>query len=208
MRTKIHIGILILVLTCLGVVSQQQTQKANQEIVFHFTNIEASSNEAQNTISVVKEQLYEIGVSNIKVSHQDNGKLKISYYSDVDVANVKAELFNKMKLDLDYVFEHEENNANHSSGEDSPNFNLDIYEIQNTQQSNSGFDGCVLVKKSEFDRYYDPNTFFAFSTLQVRNDNNSEKVALKVWGYVENRISNPFNIFPEVRAGPKTFGNV
>ena len=57
MRLNKYIGILILIVTFFGVASQQQTTVANQEIVLQFTDIQASSQEAQNTLEIVKKQL-------------------------------------------------------------------------------------------------------------------------------------------------------
>jgi hypothetical protein len=65
-KVKLHIGFLILILTFLGVASQQQTV-ANQEIILQFTDVDVSSNEAQNTIAIVKLQLQDIGADNIQV---------------------------------------------------------------------------------------------------------------------------------------------
>lgn len=194
-------------MTCLGVVSQQQTHKANQEIVFHFNDVQPSSNEAQSTIQIVKIKLQELGVENINISNQDEDKLKITYYSRADIASVKEVLFNEMKLNLDFAFKPNKTNGDHSSNSNEVDFDLDIYEIQNTHQSNSGFDNCVLVKKSEIDRYYDPNSWFTFFGLQLNNDCDNQKVAFRIWCYVENTISNPSYVFPEVRAGPAHFGN-
>ena len=208
MRMKIHIGILVLMLTCLGVVSQQQAQKANQEIVFHFMNFDASSTEAQNTISIVRAQLHEIGANQITLSSSDNGTLKISYYSDVDVLNVKEKLWNRMKLRLDFDFENQDSESKHSSNNPKPGFNLDIYEIQSSQQSSSGFDHCVLVKKSEIDRFFEPNSNFDCTSWKSCLDDFTQKVAFKSWIYYEIRINNTSNVFPEVRAGPFKNGRI
>jgi len=160
MKVKLHIGFLILILTFLGVASQQQNSVANQEIVLQFTDIEASSYEAQNTIAIVKLHLQDIGADNIQVKKEENGKLKITYYSDADVASVKETLSKENKLKLHYAYnDDEEKDQKRSSDDGVISCNLDIYEIQNTNDVDLGLDGIVLEKKSESDRYYDPNVF-------------------------------------------------
>ena len=115
-KVKLHIGFLILILTFLGVASQQQTV-ANQEIILQFTDVDVSSNEAQNTIAIVKLQLQDIGADNIQVKKEDNGKLKITYYSDANVASVKETLSKEEKLKLDFTYHNDNNGQQHSSND-------------------------------------------------------------------------------------------
>lgn len=203
MRVKMHLGILILFLTFLGVANQQQSMVVNQELVLHFTDVETSSHEAQSTISIVKNRLESLGVDNIQVKNKDQGKLIITYYSNVDVENIKRILSEEANLKLKYPLQ----DQRHSSDDENANYNFDIYEIQNNNHLDSGFDGCVLADNSENDRYFDPTTFFTSTGLNVRSEDNKLKVTYKIWRTIEMSLDCPLYTFPEVRAGPISIGN-
>jgi len=203
MKIKLRLGLLILILTFLGVASQQQNSVANQEIVMQFTDIEASSQEAQNTIAIVKLHLQDIGANNIQVKKEVNGKLKITYYSDADVTRVKETLFQEKKLKINFTYNNDDENDQRRSSEDGViSYNLDIFEIQNTSDVDLGLEGIVLNKKLESDRYYDPNLFSLTNIIDVENEDNNVKISYKVWRSIETSIDNASYIIPEVRAGP------
>jgi len=102
MNVKPHIYIFILILTFLGVASQQQESVVNQELVLHFEDVQITSQEAQSTISTVKDELELLGVDNIQVKSENQGKLIITYYSHVDVVSLKKILSEKQNLKLQY----------------------------------------------------------------------------------------------------------
>ena len=89
MNSRRYIGALIIVLTFLGVVYQQQNSLPNQEIVLQFTDAKVTSSETQNTIAIVKEQLQNLGADNIHVKETQEGTLKITYYSATNVSSIK-----------------------------------------------------------------------------------------------------------------------
>jgi len=91
MRAKWHFGILLAILTVFGI-SQEQMLVPNQQIVLQFSAHASTNSQVQNTIKIVEEQLEAIGADNIKISDQENGQLRITYYSNADVATVKSTL--------------------------------------------------------------------------------------------------------------------
>jgi len=93
------ISTIIFILTFLGVVNQQQAFLPNQEIVLQFDNANIAVDTAENTIAIVKQQLQSLGATNIKINKGERGKLKITYYSDVDVTSIKN-TFSKEKTGL------------------------------------------------------------------------------------------------------------
>ncbi|WP_223033053.1 hypothetical protein [Hanstruepera marina] len=206
MKTRLHIYIVILILTFVGIVSQQQTANANQELVLHFTNIDSSSLEAKKTISIVKRQLQDLGVDNIQVKHENQGKLVITYYSHVDVASVKQILSTEKRLHLNYP--QKKPVEEDPDGSKQVNYNLDIFEIQTGNDYNPGFDGCIVIEKTESDRYYDPNTFYASSVLNNQNEESLLQVSFKIWKTIGASLDNTSYTIPEVRAGPNKFGNL
>lgn len=197
MNVKPHIFIFILILTFLGVASQQQESVVNQELVLNFEDVQITSQEAQSTISTVKDELELLGVDNIQVKSENQGKLIITYYSHVDVVSLKKILSEKQNLKLQYP----QDNQQIPSGDKQIGYDFDIYEINNGYDLDSGFDRCILVEKSQNERYIDPNTFLTTTIINVRNDN-TLKETLHIWKYIEASISNLSYAFPEVRAGP------
>lgn len=204
MRQKMHIYLFILVLTVLGVVSQQQSTVANQELIMHFTHIETSSQEAENTIAQIQDHLLELGVENIQVVNDESGKLTIRYYSDLDVSSIRQTLAKESIFKLNLPNTDAPQNEQLPKDREVVGYNLDIFEIQNGIDSSSGFDGCIVIKKSESDRYYDPNTFYAAHSIQNKNENSTTEVSLKIWSNIQSSINSILYVIPEVRAGPNT----
>ena len=204
MKKKWYFGILITTLALLVVV-QQQTVVPNQEIVLEFVDIEITSVEAQNTIAIVKKQLQSIGVKNIRISEElNNGKLKIAYYSDVDVEHIKKIFSKEKNVALDHAFY--DNNKEKDSfplHDNSKKYNLDVYEIQKDTDLDSGFIGkYVLEVKHEQNGYSGSNTYSFVSEADINYIDRLIKVAQKVNANIAITIDNTSRNIPEVRAGP------
>jgi hypothetical protein len=198
------ISALIFSLTVFGVISQQQLAVPNQEIVLQFSDVELSSEDAKNTIAAVRDQLLELGVENIKVKAQQNGKLKISYYSVADISSIKRNFSKSNDVVLDYsVTNQDENSHKFPSQNGGVSYDIDVYEIQNHSDSEWGFDGAfVLDVEVKSDRFLDPNLYFPLSNLDLINTNNVVKLAYKVRRKITIEIGKATHSKPEVRAGP------
>lgn len=204
MRLKLHIGILILILTVLGVASRQQIVLANQEIVLQFNNIEVSSEEAQSTLSNLKSQLLDLGVDNINITEEETGILKITYYSDINVALVKASLSKENSLVLNYVSNDQKEDEKHSSNENKVlNCDIIINEIQNAHDAYLVLGEHWVKPKSENERSHEPILFPPSNFLHVVQYETIEKTPLKSWRHIDSSKDNLSYIFPEVRAGPE-----
>ena len=202
MTTRKYIGALIIVLTFLGVVYQQQNTIPNQEIVLQFTDVTLTSNEAQNTIALVKKQLQDIGVDNIKVKEVGAGKLKITYYSLTNATSIRRTLSeeNKLQLDLNTSYQ---NNSTLPIDEHSISFNLDVYEIQNGNDTDWDLaENSVLKVNSENDRFFNSNISFTATAIDVKEEDAAVKVTHKVLRNIALAIDNVSHNIPEVRAGP------
>jgi len=199
MHIKWQYYLLILTLVILGVASQQQYKLANQELVLHFSDIKSTSIEAQHTISIVKNKLGELGVDNIQVKNADNGTFKITYYSAVEASRVKSILSKEKTLKLNYPIEHKNGLP---SEKDNPRYGFDVYEIQNLNNLDTGFDGCILVEKSDRDRFFEPNLYSYSAVFGLINENYLYSINRENWKPIEFSIENSSYIFPEVRAGP------
>ncbi|AXP81394.1 hypothetical protein CJ739_2320 [Mariniflexile rhizosphaerae] len=203
MKAKWCISTLIFIFTLLGVASHQQAPVPNQEIVLQFAQLEGSSNQAKNTIAIVKKQLQIIGVNNIQVEEQAAGSYKISYYSNTDVAHVKKILSEEKELALGKVSSNEhEKPAKSPSEKQATAYNLDVFEIQK-HDANTGFGGkCALELKYDYNRFFIPIVSVPTQEIAMKNIEDLEKGAYKFQKNVALAIDNTSYKIPEVRAGP------
>ena len=202
MNSRRYIGALIIVLTFLGVVYQQQNSLPNQEIVLQFSDVTIASDEAQSTITFVKAQLQNIGVDNIQIKEDENGVLKITYYSDTDVESIEESLNKKTKLKLSYNSDGQQKEHKPISDNEIA-YNLDVYEIQKSNDSDWKLLATnALEFNSESDRFFNPNVFL--SAIQINNGENetSYRIVLKTQKNIAIAIDNTSYNIPEVRAGP------
>ncbi len=202
MNSKWYVSTLFFVLAFLGV-SLKQSSTPNQEIVVQFNNNGVTQDEALNALAIVKEQLQEIGVENIRVQESANGTLKITYYSEIDVAGIK-ELFAKDKnLELGYtLYSHNEEDPGVPPLTYSSNYKLNVSEIQKGQDLASDFEGFLFESKSVTTRYINADVYFSHSEVDIWEKNRLEKVAFELHSNQALLIDNSSHNIPEVRAGP------
>ena len=198
---KWYICTLVIAFTLLGYISKEQSALPNQKIVLQFSDISLTSNKIENTVAIVEKQLLELGVNNIQIHEIENGQLKITYYSDADVVSVKSKLSKGENLAIDYTSK----NKGKKQPLNSDNFNLDVYKIQETSDTNSGFDGEVAIEpRLESDRYSNPNVYFSAYLVLESKTSIQTTVAYKVSANIAIAIDNISYKIPEVRAGPDT----
>ncbi len=204
MKKRWYISTLVVILTFLGVVCHKQVSLPNQQIVLQFANVNTTTNQAQKTIAVVKKQLQELGVQNIQVAEIENGNLRIRYYSDTDVASVKKIFSKEKNIVLDYSSFNQENNpVKLPANDDSLSYNLDVYEIDNGDYSELGFNGKFLLEpKLKNDRFFNPNVYLSANTISISEKDSIVKVAYKIRRNITIIIDNTLHKIPEVRAGP------
>ena len=193
MNRKWYFGALIIILTLFGA-SQENLTVPNQEIVLQFSSVSISSNEAQLTIANVKEQLETIGVLKVDIREEANGRLVISYFSDVTVANVKDSL-----LAVDYA----SNEDNQSDFPKEHTYNLDVFEIIKSSDTGFGSTGKSIFEfKQDYDRFSNPNVFVSASDINEVENNVEVLVAYKQNKTIAIAINNIPHQIPECRAGP------
>lgn len=183
-----------------GVASQQQNAMPNQEIVLQFSGDEVVPNKVEYAISIVKEQLKTIGAENIQVSKDEDGILKITYYSDSDVEQIKKILSN------DDLLEYENSNSNSNKfplKEDVVTYNFDVFEIHNGSDFAFNHPGKVAVElKASSHHFNNTNTHPVLVYIANLVEVPSIKVAYKFYKDIALAIDNNFKKIPEVRAGP------
>lgn len=200
---KWYICTLVIAFTLLGFISKEQSAIPNQKIVLQFSDTSITSNEIENTVTIVEKQLLDLGVDNIQIHNIENGQLKITYYSDADVVSIKSKLSKDEKLAIDYSFNNKEENPKKPSSKE--NYNLDVFKIQDAKDTNSGFDGKIAIEpRLESDRYSNPNVYFSACTIVERETTTHTKVAYRVNTKIAIAIDNTSYKTPEVRAGPNT----
>jgi len=207
MKTKWYLSTLIFILTLLGF-SQQQKYVPNQEIIVQFADDHVTFEVAQNAIATVKKQLQIIGVDNIHIRESVDGSLKITYYSDIDVAAIE-EIFSKDKdLALGYTF-FDENEAHTEFPLDnsSNSYKLNVCEIRNSSDSDLDINGCIIELTPEYERLFNPIVYYSFNEINLREINSTEKTAYNLHRSIAAEIDNSSHNIPEVRAGPDSFGN-
>ncbi|WP_242085309.1 hypothetical protein [Aestuariivivens sediminis] len=203
MNFRKYVGALIVFLTFLGVVVQQQSILPNQEIVLEFTDSEITPNDTQSTIALVKDQLQSLGAKNIQVKEGRQGKLRISYHSAINVTKVKNALSKNNAFVFEYSTNGSEQKGSHVPSEDHKvSCNLDIYEIHNDDGSASDFSGkSVLTVNYKGDRYNCPD-FYNFCNYWKPCNAEDCRVNHKRYQQLVLEIQDPLHIIPEVRAGP------
>ena len=206
MQAKWCFSVLIAILTLFGV-NQHQTSTPNQEIVVKFASIQVTSDQAQNAIANVKLQLQLLGADNIQVREESDGKLRISYYSDSDVASIKEVLSKNNAVKLGLANQHQDKVPvelpfnNNSNG-----YNLDVYEIQTGSDTGLDLEGIFIVElKSENHRFFNPNVYA--SVEEIDDKGRIDKIAFKLFTHSAITIDTTSHNIPEVRAGPSTSGN-
>ena len=197
------ISVLIFSLTLFGVVSQQQNLVPNQEIVLQFEDVDLTSKQTENTVAIVKQQLQALGAKNIQVLSLENGKLKITYFSDAEVASIKETFSEENNLAL-YITNqtYDSDSSSLPLEESNISYNLNVYEIQKGQDSGWGFDSAIgLEVEPKSDRFLDPN-YLSNKHDGYQKEEYLIQVAYKSRREITIQISDPLHTFPEVRAGP------
>ncbi|MFT5103585.1 MAG: hypothetical protein ACI86C_001245 [Candidatus Latescibacterota bacterium] len=208
MQTKWYLGTLVLILALLGF-SQEQIDVPNQEIVVQFTDDEVTLDAAQNAISIVKKQLQDIGVKTIHVHESTDGRLVISYYSDIDIAGVIEMFSEEQKLAFDYTsFNQDESPSQFPSKEQALWYKLNITEIQKSVDVESDFDGILVQLLPDFDRPINPKVYFAAANIKAEEKTRVDNIAFTSQYKIALAINTPSYNIPEVRAGPAYNGLV
>ena len=204
MIVRWSIGILIFVLTLVGIASQQFTPVPNQEIVFQFDGHTITIEEAEHAVALVKKQLHAIGADNIKVHEQEEGFLKITYFSDTDVALVKKLLSDEIEVSSALAFKNKQKGSSKTPiGKDSSRYNIDVYEIQSGHDTGGNLVGKnAIEQKSEQNRFFSPNLLMVLYRICTSAPDETKKEDYKFRKYISFSINETSHIIPEVRAGP------
>lgn len=200
MRNKWFLGSLIVILAFIGI-SLEQNIVPNQEIIIKFSQEGISHKTAIEAIARVQSELEKIEASNINIEKSANGILKITYYSDIAVADVKK-IFSKSALlgqRIRYTSQNDKENLPPDT--DVENYYLDVFKIQD----NNDLDGqmsAISESKSDTTRSSSINGHAYLKKPSTPDKKNIEQVAYQVYFTCALAIDTTSHKIPEVRAGP------
>lgn len=203
MNQKWYLSTLIVILTLIGVVSQQQISVPNQEIVLQFTDVGVTTEEAQNTLEIVKKQLQDLGAENIQIKEDETGGLKIIYYSDSDVAIIKDTLSKEKSLALYKLQDQGKDTSKFPSDRNNIPYHLEVHEIQKGQDVNWVLNGTFVSQlKTKSQRFLNSNVLVYFTNTDFGTKEDLVKVTYIISRNIAIAIDNSSRNIPEVRAGP------
>ena len=198
MKSKLHFGILILLITFL-IRYLENPVAPNQQILVQFSDTEIKANDTAKTIQAITSKLYAVGVEQVQVGQDQNGHLKITYYSTASAKEIQSLLSDSDSFKLAYGFTDE--HSDKAPAEET--YKLDVSEIHESNNSTDwDFDDVRIVEHNQkSDRF---NTIKKNALgYQIHSDLISEwtKVALST-NNDKLFVDNHSYIIPEVRAGP------
>lgn len=201
MKTKLHIGIFILLLAFVGTYIEQKTVP-NQQIVIQFSDKNISSEDTKGTIEAIQNKLQSVGVNSIQIDKHQDGQLRITYYSNTDIALIQNILSEDKALIL--AFETgEKHSSNFPVDNTIKSYELNVSEIQIDSDFNWDFEGIQIVEfNQKSDRFNYPKVNSSAESIDLEHNTTIIKVALKVNTSISRAIDNITYKIPEVRAGP------
>ena len=201
MKSKLHVGILIVLITFF-VKFLDNPVAPNQQILIQFSDSDISEVEAKKTVETIQTKLHVIGVDRIQVEQDEKGQLKITYYSTTAVEDIQSILAYSENFRLTYGYA-DDNSDGTSDEKNSDHFKLDVSEIRDGNYSkNLDFDGVQIVEHNQkFDRFNHLKKHT--SGHQINSRLISEKITVAINSLHENlSVDNYSYQSPEVRAGP------
>lgn len=204
MKGKWYLSTFIICLALLGIISQQQIDDPNQEIVLQFSNDQVTDNEAENTITIVKKRLESAGATNIHVQEQQSGKLKITYFSHSDIASIKALFPKEKRLQIGFTsFNLDDQQKGIPLEENHVDYDLDVFEIKEAVDDYTNSAGKFAFQlKTDNDRFINTYTYLFTSSDNYCSTNTKVKTAYRLNRNTTLKIGSIAFIIPEVRAGP------
>jgi len=197
MKNTKYLIFLIFALAIVGIGLDKSTG-ANQEIILKFTEQTVTEGDTEDVIRFVKNQLKGVATGDIQIKKALNGTLKITYHSDIEIAQIKAIFSQNSSLVL------ETNNSNDELPspiqEDLIGFQLDVFEIQ-TSKDFVGFTGTVVEFKTESIRFFTPDVY-ALSQQLIKEEDARTEQAYHTYTSIALAIDDSFCTVPQVRAGP------
>lgn len=198
MKSKWHFSALFLLLFTLLGAFKEHTNLPNQEIVLEFSNTASHIDNRETTIANITKKLNDLGVTNISINTSDKNILKITYYSDIQVENIKE------KIAESNVNLLENNSKKQSEDSDNSEYSIAIHEIIDLIDVQNSHKEYTFEFKSNFDRSLPTNTIALKGETLPFKANYLFKTQLSVNRSISFYKETNTSGDPEVRAGPLT----
>jgi len=182
-----------------------QTPVHNQEVVLQYSDEQISSIKVQDVVDAIKEELFIYGIEDVQVYEDENGILKISYYSEEDVQTIKSTLESLAltNFPIDDNSHNGENDLNLQLKKEQGTYKLEVFEIHNSENGSSGLGGkTAIVASEEFSKPITPNSFTALNKKTALKHLGETNRSSKINGSQTTYFSSTSNLVPDVRAGP------
>ena len=201
MKTKLHFGILVLLLAFLGTFIEETTVP-NQQIVIQFSNKAISAQDTDNAIEAIQNKLQSTGATQIEIGKNDNGELRITYHSDADVTYIQNALFIEEDFKLAYQSTQKHTN-NFPESTNVKDYELNISEIKISKNFNWDFEGTQVTEVNQkTDHSNQLKINYSGKQIDSKQSNRLIKVAVLVNNTLTITVNNHSYNIPEVRAGP------
>jgi hypothetical protein len=205
MKTRLHFGLLVILLAFLGTYLEQTTHP-NQQIVIQFSDKDIAKEDAESAIAIVKAQLQDLGAELIRVNQNEDGQLRITYFSTSHVEHIQRLLLEAHAFKFTYDLEHK-STTDFPEDKSIKDYELNISEIQNGNDTNWDFERTEIVQLNQKSDYsYNPRVNASGHHINFKYSNSIIKVASQVNRAVTITIGNQSYKIPEVRAGPTLKG--
>lgn len=197
-RNKWFISAFIIALAIVSISLEQRTAP-NQEIIITFSDTQTDPTQTEKAIALVKSKLSSLEADNIKVDQLDNGSLKVTYYSTIDVTEIKNKLSPTTSSQTTYNLEN--NNSSLPGDKDLALYKLDVYKIQDSPDM-GGAAGITIESKSEYTRSSSLKTYASLHKLSESVTESKTQTAYNIHKRCDIAFINSFYNIPETRAGP------
>lgn len=200
MKMKWYLSTFVIAIAFLGICHYQMAAP-NQEILLRFNSKGVTVEQTDSAIASIKGQLQNFGIDSIHI-HNENGELRISYHSYIDVESIKKSLSEKeLGIGLTSLNQHGKRTKSPHK-ENKKDYRLDVYEIQKTSDSNTSTGKFLVIVKQDYDRFLNSNFYPSFNQNEVNGHHEIFKVTNKIITSFAILIENTSYVIPEVRAGP------
>lgn len=194
MHKKWYICTLFLIVAFFGAFQEKNTLP-NQEIVLEFVDTTIKQDKIALTIANVKEKLLSTGVQNITIQKTNTNTLVISYYSLVNIENIKAVFKESELLANQTPLEKKQNNSE---------YNVNIYELSSTKSTSKPNSNCIFEVKFNSERFITSHSSIVLRSSEIKTTNQFFKTKYKANKNKEFTQEQTSYTEPEVRAGPVT----
>lgn len=181
---------------------QSTINNPNQEIVVRFNVNSINANDAKEAISEITSQLKVIGVEDVQVSDVFEGKVKVTYYSVLEVSVIKN-LLNHNKIHLgDSAFNNKDGSSDFPYSSNSSTYKLEVIKIQQDFGSDIGLQGTLVEAKAFSDQYLKPKVSITASEVNFNFNEGEKRIGVSIYSKVALLTKDISHKIPQVRAGP------